>query len=131
MCWPHQTPRAFAGSWVLMGERIDNWEEWAGSAIVTAAITSYLFTQYSAAASQLPGPVAAAAPNLAPAGGDGATDPLLPDLAPSEITVSRGGRSQIASAARPVLADLRRGLDEAGVAATPGSVPGFSFKRRG
>ena len=112
-----------------MGERIDNWEEWAGSAIVTIAITGYLFTQYSAAGpDQAPAPAAAAAPDLA---ASDLADPLLP--AASEITVSRGGRSQIASAARPVLADLKRGLtlSEAGVAATPGSVPGFSFKRRG
>jgi hypothetical protein len=105
-----------------MGERINNWQEWAGSAIVALAITGYLINQYFATAG------AEAAPDAAPlqTADSDLTDPLL--LAEqNEITVSGGGRPGTISSAVPVLARVRS-VNEAAIAATPGSLPSFSFK---
>lgn len=104
-----------------MGERINNWQEWTGSAIVALAITGYLIHQYFAA-SAAGSPASDHLLSLTP---DSAlTDPLL--LAElNEITIG-GGRT--ISSALPVLAPPSRNVDEAAIAATPGSLPSFSFK---
>ena len=104
-CW-------WAGSWVLMGERIDNWQEWAGSAVVAFAITFYLFCHYKSNPT----------PEEPSAVGGSSTEPLLPGpdaAATSEAPISR---------AVPVARRNAHALDQAALAATPGSLPSLSFR---
>ncbi|BDA50478.1 hypothetical protein COCOBI_16-1540 [Coccomyxa sp. Obi] len=108
---------SIAGSWVLMGERIDNWEEWAGSAIVAVAITYYLFCQYK----RKPADESA---SLLPEADGATTEALLAaqhGAAAAEPPISRAvpvGRRNVNSHA----------LDEAALACTPGSLPNLSFR---
>lgn len=105
-----------------MGEKIDNWQEWTGSALVGVAITGYLYSQYASK------PIGAPAESVAGGSGLAATEPLLANDA-AAAGLDRAMRT--ASSAVPVLNGSRKkaALSEAGVAATPGSLPSLSFKR--
>lgn len=97
-----------------MGERIQNWQEWAGSAVVALAITYYLYCQYNSKPDE---------PTDAPAGlaeeaNGGPSEPLL-SAAAAEAPISR---------AVPVARRNSHALDQAALACTPGSLPNLSFR---
>ncbi len=93
-----------------MGERIENWQEWAGSGVVALAITYYLFCQYKGKP-----PAEQPAGNLP-------TEPLLSGndaAAATEAPISR---------AVPVARRNSHALDQAALVCTPGSMPSLSFR---
>ncbi len=107
-----------------MGEKIDNWQEWTGSALVGVAITGYLYKQYASRASS------GAAEAVDNADAAAAAEPLLANSG----NAAGAGMARAASTSVPMAGRLggrmvSGSLDQAAIAATPGSMPSLSFRR--
>jgi hypothetical protein len=99
-----------------MGEKVDNWQEWTGSGLVGVAITGYLYSQYASTHYSDSADSVAGAPE---------TVALLPDGSVGTAAFERTTTGPV-----PVTRQQIAVLDEAVVAATPGSLPpSFSFRR--